>query len=52
MEDLICTCGDSESQHIDGEAQCVVPECGCKEFELKGEFDKEDFSDSGSELNK
>ncbi len=32
MEDLICECGDLESQHIDGCEQCVIPECDCKEF--------------------
>lgn len=37
---------------MDGCEQCVVPGCGCKEFELAGEDDEEDFSDSGSELNK
>ena len=33
MKELICTCGDTESQHVDNCEQCVVPECGCKEFE-------------------
>ena len=33
LEEKLCTCGDTEEQHIDGEAQCAVPECGCKEFE-------------------
>ncbi len=28
----ICTCGDTEMQHIDGCEQCVVSDCGCREF--------------------
>lgn len=32
MEEL-CTCGDTANQHIDGCEQCVIPGCGCKEFE-------------------
>lgn len=28
-----CTCGDEEELHVDNCEQCVVPECGCKEFE-------------------
>lgn len=30
--DLMCECGDLNSQHVDGCEQCAVPECGCKEF--------------------
>jgi hypothetical protein len=33
----ICECGDTESQHIDGMERCIVPECGCKEFEYEKE---------------
>lgn len=33
MIDKNCICGDTESQHIDNCEQCVIPECGCKEFE-------------------
>lgn len=31
----ICECGDEEMQHIDAMEQCVIPECGCKEFTEK-----------------
>ena len=31
----MCTCGDTEMQHVDGCEQCFIPECGCKEFEEK-----------------
>lgn len=31
-KELICECGDTESQHIDNCEQCVIPECGCKSF--------------------
>lgn len=34
-EELICLCGDPESQHVDGCEQCFIPGCGCKEFEEK-----------------
>lgn len=30
--EMMCECGDTASQHVDGCEQCVVPECGCKEF--------------------
>jgi hypothetical protein len=33
MSEQKCKCGDLESQHIDNEGPCVIPECGCKEFE-------------------
>jgi hypothetical protein len=33
MAKILCVCGDEDMQHIDGEAQCCIPECGCKEFE-------------------
>jgi len=29
----LCQCGDTEMQHVDGCEQCIIPECGCKEFE-------------------
>lgn len=32
MDDPVCECGDLSSQHVDGCEQCVIPECGCKEF--------------------
>lgn len=32
IKDEMCECGDTSSQHVDGCEQCVVPECGCKEF--------------------
>lgn len=32
-KEKICECGDMESQHIDSGEQCVIPECGCREFE-------------------
>lgn len=35
--EIKCTCGDTEEQHVDGCEQCVVPECGCKEFEEANE---------------
>lgn len=33
MDERICTCGDTESQHIDGSEQCAIVDCDCKEFE-------------------
>lgn len=29
----MCSCGDTENVHVDNMEQCVIPECGCKEFE-------------------
>lgn len=34
MKHFNCTCGDSDEKHVDGEFQCFVVDCGCKEFEL------------------
>lgn len=34
-EDLDCECGDTQSNHVDAEDQCAVPDCGCKEFNQK-----------------
>lgn len=31
----MCECGDSEAMHIDGQEQCFVVDCGCKEFTEK-----------------
>jgi hypothetical protein len=31
MKEKKCTCGDTETQHYENTAKCVV--CGCKEFE-------------------
>lgn len=31
-KDLMCECGDPSSQHVDGCEQCIIPECGCREF--------------------
>lgn len=31
--DQLCECGDRESEHVDGCERCVIPECGCKEFQ-------------------
>jgi hypothetical protein len=31
--EMMCVCGDTASQHVDGCEQCFIPECGCKEFE-------------------
>jgi hypothetical protein len=31
-DDPMCECGDPSSQHVDGCEQCVIPECGCREF--------------------
>lgn len=28
-----CVCGDEVGMHIDNEDQCVVVDCGCKEYE-------------------
>lgn len=28
-----CTCGDLLDEHVQGEEQCVVIGCGCREFE-------------------
>ncbi len=36
----ICTCGDSEDQHVDNEGPCVIADCRCRSFiedELKSE---------------
>lgn len=33
IEDPMCECGDASSLHVDGCEQCVIPECGCREFE-------------------
>lgn len=32
-KEIKCQCGDTEGEHIDGQEQCAIPECGCKEFE-------------------
>lgn len=32
-KETMCVCGDEQETHVDGEAQCAVPECGCKEFD-------------------
>lgn len=29
----LCECEDRESEHVDGCEMCVIPECGCKEFQ-------------------
>jgi len=31
-DDPRCICGDLESEHVDAKEQCVILECGCKEF--------------------
>lgn len=31
--DKICVCGDLASEHVDGCEQCIIPDCGCKEFQ-------------------
>lgn len=31
-----CVCGHIEEQHIDNCEQCVIPNCGCREFESVG----------------
>ncbi len=36
-DDLECVCGDMQSQHIDAQNQCCIPDCGCKEYESKPE---------------
>lgn len=33
----MCVCGDTEDEHVDGCEQCIISECGCKEFELEEE---------------
>lgn len=33
IEDPICECGDASSLHVDACEQCVIPGCGCQEFE-------------------
>lgn len=43
-KEKMCRCGDTESQHVDGCEQCVIHECGCKEFE---EISCEKCNDSG-----
>ena len=30
--DRKCVCGHEAGEHIDGEFQCVILECGCKEM--------------------
>ena len=40
-----CTCGDTESEHIDSEAQCVIVDCGCKEFESRDDTINENGED-------
>ena len=34
----MCVCGDTDEMHVDGQEQCFIPECGCKEFEEKEEI--------------
>jgi hypothetical protein len=41
MDDPTCECGDLQSQHVDNEAQCFIPECRCKEFSPSDEVDAE-----------
>lgn len=36
IDDPMCECGDTSSQHVDGCEQCAVPECGCREFQEVG----------------
>jgi len=31
-EDVMCECGDYRSEHVDGNEQCVISGCGCKEY--------------------
>lgn len=33
IKEALCVCGDEENQHIDNCEQCVIAECGCKQFE-------------------
>lgn len=37
-----CVCGDADYQHIDGDGQCAVSECGCNEFEPLEHSDDEE----------
>lgn len=39
----ICVCGDYMMEHIDGEEQCCIPECGCKAYESRPQ-DTREFS--------
>lgn len=52
MNVLDCSCGHAEHNHEDCLNLCLVYGCFCEEFILKDDEEKDDFSDSGSELNK
>jgi len=34
-KEKVCVCGDLEMQHTNACEQCLIPECGCKEFQIK-----------------